>query len=102
MDQHPMYRVTAFSIVGPYELDVTFDDGLTRRIDLSGVLEGKLFGPLKDLNVFNAVRLDAECHTLVWPNDADFDPADLHDWPEVRDGMVARAQEWAARERASR
>jgi hypothetical protein len=24
-----------------------------------------------------------EAGTLVWPNDADFDPSTLHDWPNV-------------------
>jgi hypothetical protein len=34
--------VTPFSIVGSYELDVSFDDGLTQRVNLSEMLEGKL------------------------------------------------------------
>jgi hypothetical protein len=32
--------------------------------------------------------------TLVWPNDADFDPATLHDWPDVRGELAARARTW--------
>ena len=47
--QHPMYRVASFSIVGPHELEVAFDDGLVRRINFLPVLEGALFGPLEDL-----------------------------------------------------
>ena len=50
--QHPMYRVASFSIVGPHELEVAFDDGLVRRINFLPVLEGALFGPLKDLALF--------------------------------------------------
>ncbi len=96
MHHHPMYRVTAFSIVGPFELDVTFDDGLTRRIKFTRVLEGKLFGPLKELAVFNGVRVDDEGYTLVWPNGADFDPATLHDWPNVEAEFAAMAKRWAA------
>jgi len=95
MTHRPLHRVTAFAILGPYELDVTFEDGLTRRINFSDVLEGHYWGPLKDLDLFNAVRI--ESHTLVWPNDADFDPSMLHDWPEVKDAMIAMAREWAAR-----
>jgi uncharacterized protein DUF2442 len=92
---HPIHRVTAFSIVGPYALSVTFADGTEQRIDFSPVLHGVLFGPLQDLNVFNAVQLDAEAGTLVWPNGADFDPATLHDWPDLRDELTGRARLWA-------
>jgi hypothetical protein len=51
---------------------------------------------LRDLSTFNAVALDEEVGTLVWPNGADFDPATLHDWPRVRDELAARARSWSA------
>lgn len=98
MATHPMHRVTAFSIVGPYELEIVFEDGLVRRINFLPVLEGELFGPLKELTVFNEVCLDAEGYTLVWPNGADFDPATLHDWPEVEAEFVRMARSWACRQ----
>ena len=92
---HPIHRVTDFSIVGPYTLTVAFADGTEQRIDFRPVLHGSLFGPLQDLATFNSVRLDTEVGTLVWPNDADFDPATLHDWPAVSQELAARAQAWA-------
>jgi hypothetical protein len=46
------------------------------------------------LSVFNQVAIDAEVHTLTWPNGADFDPAALHDWPEYVDALVAKAKHW--------
>ncbi len=58
-------------------------------------LRGELFGPLKDLDVFNQVALSPEGYTLLWPNGADFDPATLHDWPEVEAEFVQMAQSWA-------
>jgi hypothetical protein len=91
---HPIYRVTAFSIVAPYTLSVAFNDGSEQRIDFRPVLQGVLFGPLQDLATFNRVTLDSEVGTLVWPNGADFDPATLHDWPQVRDELAARARDW--------
>ncbi len=91
---HPIHRVTRFSIVGPYTLVVAFADGSEQRIDFKPVLHGVLLGPLQDLATFNAVTLDAEAGTLVWPNGADFDPAMLHDWPQVGDELAARARTW--------
>jgi hypothetical protein len=64
---HDVYRVVSFSIAGPYTLDVTFDDGTSRRINFEPVLVGELYGPLKDRRLFDAVKLDPEVHTLVWP-----------------------------------
>ena len=93
---HPIHRVARFSIVGPYTLIVAFADGVEQRIDFRPVLHGPLFGPLQDLATFNAVTLDTEVGTLVWPNDADFDPATLHDWPDVSEELAARARAWGA------
>ena len=95
---HPIHRVTGFSIVGPFTLAVTFGDGTEQRIDFGPILHGALFGPLHDPATFNAVTLDAEAGTLVWPNGADFDPATLHDWPQVRDELAARARDWGTPE----
>jgi len=91
---HPIYRVTSFTIIGPYTLQIDFDDLTEQRIDFSPILAGELYGPLRDLDVFNAVRLDPEVHTLVWPNGADFDPATLHDWPSLEAALIERARRW--------
>lgn len=91
---HPIYRVRAFDLAGPYTLRVSFDDGTEQVIDFQPVLAGELYGPLKNLSLFNQVRIDPEVHTLVWPNGADFDPATLHDWPEQVDYLKSRARQW--------
>ena len=93
---HAIYKVTDFQIVGPYMLNVRFDDETEQRIDFRPVLAGELFGPLRDLELFNRVSIDEEVHTLVWPNGADFDPATLHDWPEQIDGIKAAVARWDA------
>jgi hypothetical protein len=89
---HLIHRVIRFSIAGPYTLTVMFADGTQQRIDFRSVLHGPLFGPLQDEATFNAVALDSEVGTLVWPNGADFDPATLHDWPEVSEELATRAR----------
>ena len=70
--------------------------GLSRTIDFRPVLEGGLYGPLRDRKIFEGVRIDPEAHTLVWPNGADFDPATLHDWPEESGELLAMARRWTS------
>src|SRR5438093_481429 len=92
---HPIYRVRSFRIVGPYTLRVQFDDDSEQVINFEPILAGPRYRPLRDVALFNEVRLDAEVHTLVWPNGADFDPATLHDWPQHVEELTARARQWA-------
>jgi len=96
--EHLLYRVTAFEIIAPYAVRVTFDDGTAQAIDFQPMLAGQIYGPLRDLALFRQVKLDPEVHTLVWPNGADFDPATLHDWPEHLAGLKALARRWAKAE----
>jgi Protein of unknown function (DUF2442) len=91
---HPIYRVRSFQTVAPYTLRVQFDDASEQVINFEPILAGELFEPLRDLALFNQVRIDPEVHTLVWPNGADFDPATLHDWPQHIQALAARAREW--------
>jgi hypothetical protein len=91
---HPIHRVQAFEHVGPYTIRIVFDDHTEQVVDFRPVLSGELYEPLRDPAVFSQVRLDPEASTLVWPNGADFDPAALHDWPEVRDELAMRAAAW--------
>lgn len=91
---HPIYRVRSFQIVAPYTLRVQFDDNTEQVVNFEPILGGKLYRPLKDLALFNQVRIDAEVHTLVWPNGADFDPATLHDWAKHVAELTARARQW--------
>ncbi|OGO38033.1 MAG: hypothetical protein A2Z03_04070 [Chloroflexi bacterium RBG_16_56_8] len=90
----PIYLVQAFEIVAPYTLRVQFDDNTSQTINFRPIIAGELYGPLRDLNLFNQVQIDPEVHTLVWPNGADFDPATLHDWPQHVHALAARAREW--------
>ena len=91
---HEIYTVVAFEIVAPYTIQITFDDNTVQVINFRPLLRGELYGPLQDLKLFNQVYLDEEAGTLVWPNEADFDPATLHDWPIVGEAMIKMAQSW--------
>ena len=91
---HQIHRVTAVQQVGDFTLRISFADGTTQTIDFSPVLTGEIYGPLADPSFFRMVRLDPEGQTVSWPNGADFDPAQLHDWPSFRDDFARLAQTW--------
>lgn len=93
---HQIYKVTDFEIVARYTLLVSFDDGTEQCIDFRPVLNGEMFRPLRNLELFERVRIDPEVHTLVWPNGADFDPAMLHDWNENLSAIISSAARWEA------
>ncbi len=91
---HPIHRVVGFEILAPYSLRVQFDDATVQLINFEPVLAGELYAPLRDVRLFNQVRIDTEVHTLVWPNGADFDPATLHDWSQHEPELRERAKHW--------
>ena len=91
---HPIHKVTGFQLIGPFVVRVQFEDTQERTIDFEPMLAGRLYGPLRDPDLFRSVRIDPEVHTLVWPNGADFDPATLHDWPEYAEAFARKAAEW--------
>ena len=57
--------MTDVQVGSGYCLTVTFDDGLFRTIDLEPILEGALYGPLRDPALFRQVSIDPEVNTLV-------------------------------------
>ncbi len=77
---HLRINITDCKIIAPYTLQIFFNNGQERTINFEPVLYGYYYEPLRNLSVFNQVRVDPEIHTLVWPNDADFDPATLYNW----------------------
>ena len=93
---HELFCVTDFVVVSDYVIRVSFDDGTSQNIDFEPVLYGEMWGPLRDVSMFNAVKLDSVAHTLTWPNGADFDPSTLHGWPDYKDELAERAQRWEA------
>ena len=81
--KHEFKKIVSVNVVSPGILDIEFACGTRRRVDLSPVMVGSLFGELKDPEVFRQVRLDAEVGTVCWPNGADFDPDTLFHWDEA-------------------
>lgn len=85
-----LYRVTNFEIIDDYTLRIEFDDGTEQVIDFEPILHGPVFKPLRDIAIFNQVKLEEDFGTLEWPTGADIDPTVLHDWPEHVDSIIER------------
>lgn len=62
-----------------FELRLAFSDGSVRDVNLSGELDGEVFEPLRDPEIFREARLNPETKTVEWPNGADFAPEFLHE-----------------------
>lgn len=69
-----MLHIKSARYVSGYRIWVSFDDGTSGEVDLSGSLNGPVFEPLKDLKVFSRVTVDPELETVIWPNGADLAP----------------------------
>ena len=72
-------RICEARVCGPHSLRLTFSDGTTKQVDVSPVLDGPIFEPLRDPAYFARAALDTICGTVVWPNGADFAPEALHE-----------------------
>lgn len=70
-------HVTEARYVQDYVVWLRFNDGTAGEVDLSAELEGPVFGPLRDPQVFKAFHVAH--HTLSWENGADFAPEFLHE-----------------------
>lgn len=88
ISRHRLFRVTGFQIVGDYTLRIHFNDGTEQTVDFEPVLYGPVFGPLRDLSLFNQVILVDYAGCLEWPTGADFDPETLHDWPLYKEEII--------------
>jgi hypothetical protein len=72
-----LIKVTSAKYVNSYKVEVTFNDGLQRIIDLKKHLKGPIFEPLKDIEYFKTFSLNR--WTIEWENGADFAPEFLHE-----------------------
>jgi len=74
-----MLHIKSAKHISDFIIWVSFDDGTSGNIDLKNSLQGSVFLPLKDVNVFSKVSVDPELETVVWPNGADLAPEFLKD-----------------------
>jgi Protein of unknown function (DUF2442) len=71
-------HVTKVGVVGPHSLEIEFDNGIRKRVNLRRELYGPIFEPLRNPAYFAQARLDPGTGTVAWPNGADFAPDFLY------------------------
>lgn len=61
-----------------YQLILTFENGEKRQFDMNPYLDKGIFRELRNVSVFNTVRLSFD--TIEWANEADLDPEILYEY----------------------
>ena len=75
-----------------YRLKVEFSDGLFVEVDLEPILNGQLYGPLRDPWCFAEFAVDPATQALRWPNGAYFEGEVLRHWPGTAEVMANLAR----------
>lgn len=72
-----MLKVKDVDYCGGYVLELLFNNGERKEVDLLPFLEGEVFGELRDPDKFIQYGLNRV--TIEWANGADFAPEFLYD-----------------------
>ena len=87
-------HIIAAEVCGPHSLELTFNNGMHKRVNVRPLLEGPIFEPLREPTYFARVVLDPVARTVVWPNEADFAPEALYEL-ESEEEVAASMAEFA-------
>ncbi|CAG0950337.1 hypothetical protein ANRL3_00191 [Anaerolineae bacterium] len=71
-------HITSAQVVGDYSLELTFDNGVRKRVNLRRELYGPIFESLRDPAYFARAFVDPDSRTVTWPNGADLAPDFLY------------------------
>ena len=73
-----MERAIGVRVIPPYIIEVTFDGGTRRLIDMEPDLWGEVFEPLRDPALFAQAAVDPTFGSVYWPTGADLAPEFLY------------------------
>jgi hypothetical protein len=59
-----------------YKLELEFNNGISKKVDLEKELYGEIFEPLRKIEVFKDFHISR--NTIEWKNGADFAPEYLY------------------------
>ena len=75
----PVIDVLDVVVLGRYVVELHFEDGAIRVLDLEPLLTGPMYRELRDdYELFSSAFVDSEAGTLSWPNGADISPRRLY------------------------
>ena len=69
--------VTEATYISDYKIELIFNDGLKKIVNLKDSIKGKLFEPLKNISYFKKFKKNS--WTIEWDCEVDFAPEYLHD-----------------------
>ncbi len=79
-------HISKVKYIKGYTLQVTFNNGVVKLVDLQHELEGEVFEPLKQIDVFRQVAVNPDTKTIEWANGADFAPEFLDEIGQIEYG----------------
>ena len=72
-------HITKIKYLENYKLEISFNDGVVKEVDLEKELYGEIFKPLKDIDTFKKVKINPDSNTIEWENGANFAPEFLYE-----------------------
>lgn len=81
-------KAVTVQVLSPYVIDVTFNDGRRRQVDVEPLFWGEAFAPLRDFDLFQQVAVDPGGGSVFWPTGADLAPEFLAYGEETPYGRV--------------
>jgi len=75
-------EVTKANLVKDFVIDVCFNDGTEKYVDISQWFKGPVFKSLKNPEIF--AKFFVEGGTIAWPNGVDIAPEALYEAVDVR------------------
>ncbi len=72
-----MLEIKSAKYIKDYQIELWFNNGEKKTVDLKNSLQGQMFVPLKDRAVFQSFKI--KFNTIEWDNGADFAPEYLYE-----------------------
>ena len=72
-----MHRIVSLDVQEGYKIQISFDDGVSGVVDLSGLVGKGVFSAWSDYARFEKVAV-GEAGELIWPDEVDLCPDSLY------------------------